>query len=103
MTSWGGTLSVTVRRSTFTSWSTIGIFQTSPGPRGGSSSRPKRKKTARSYSRSTLTKPSTVRILSPHRQLKPVHSLHLDLLAGHELGLVGGMRLPERAVDEDET
>src|SRR5438552_1617895 len=47
MTSCGGTLSVIVRRSTFTSWSTIGIFQTSPGPRGGSSSRPKRNMTAR--------------------------------------------------------
>jgi hypothetical protein len=32
-----------------------------PGPRGGSSSRPNRKKTARSYSLKTRTKPSTTR------------------------------------------
>src|SRR5438552_14500295 len=102
MTSCGGMLRVIVLRSTFTIWSTIGIFQTSPGPRGGSSSRPRRKKTARSYSRMTRTNPSMTRILSPHSQLEPVDGLHLDLLAGLELGVVRGVRLPERAVDEDE-
>src|SRR5438105_13463467 len=104
MTSCGGMLSVIVRRSTFTIWSTIGIFQTRPGPRGGSSSRPHRKKTARSCSLKTRTNPSTMwmLLLPPHSELQAVHALDLDLLAGHELRFVSGMRLPERAVDEDE-
>src|SRR5436190_17559296 len=104
MTSCGGMLSVIVRRSTFTIWSTIGIFQTRPGPRGGSSSRPKRNMTARSYSRKTRTKPSTTSILllPPHREPEPVDCLDLDLLARHELRVVGGVRLPEGPVDEYE-
>src|SRR5262249_8275125 len=98
-------LSVIVRRSTFTIWSTIGIFQTSPGPRGGSSSRPKRNMTARSYSRKTRTKPSTTSILPlpPHREPEPVDRLDLDLLSCYELRVVGRVRLPEGAVDEDES
>src|SRR5262245_32048407 len=97
-------LSVIVRRSTFTIWSTIGIFQTRPGPRGGSSSRPKRNMTARSYSRRTRTKPSTTSILPlpPHRELEPVDCLDLDLFARHELRVVGRVRVPEGSVDEDE-
>src|SRR5438270_48571 len=34
-------------------------------------------------------------ILSPHRQLKPVHCRDLDLLAGDELGVVSRLGLPE--------
>ena len=55
MTSCGGMFSVIVRRSTFTIRSTIGIRMNRPGPFGGSSSRPRRKTTPRSYSRATLT------------------------------------------------
>src|SRR5690348_14838137 len=104
MTSCGGMLSVIVRRSTFTSWSTIGIFQTSPGPRGGSSRRPQRKKTARSYSLKTRTNPSTTSILPlpAYREPEAVHGLDLDALARDEVGVVGGLRLPEGPVDEDE-
>ena len=54
ITSCGGMLSVIVRRSTFTIRSTIGIRMKRPGPFGGSSSRPRRKTTPRSYSRATL-------------------------------------------------
>ena len=55
MTSCGGMFSVIVRRSTRTIRSMIGISRNSPGPFGGSSSRPRRKTTPRSYSRATLT------------------------------------------------
>ena len=64
MTSCGGMFSVIVRRSTFTSWSTSGIFQTMPGPRGGVSRRPSRNMIPRSYSRMILTKPSMTRSYS---------------------------------------
>ena len=50
ITSCGGTLSVTVRRSTRTIWSTIGIRKRRPGPLSAIS-RPSRKTTPRSYSR----------------------------------------------------
>src|ERR671922_1854425 len=51
MTSCGGMLSVTVRRSTRTILSTIGMRRKRPGPLGGECSRPSRKMTPRSYSR----------------------------------------------------
>src|SRR6476660_9434007 len=53
ITSCGGIVRVIVRRSTFTIRSTTGISRNSPGPFGGSSSRPSRKTTPRSYSRAT--------------------------------------------------
>ncbi len=54
MSSCGGTVSVTVRRSTRTIRSTQGTSRTTPGPLTGNS-RPRRNTTARSYSRSTRT------------------------------------------------
>src|SRR5712692_4358695 len=54
MTSCGGMLSVTVRRSTLTIRSTIGIRMKRPGPFGSGSRRPSRKTIPRSYSRATL-------------------------------------------------
>src|SRR5215211_3822385 len=51
MTSCGGTFSVTVRRSTRTILSMMGISRKRPGPFGGECSRPSRKITPRSYSR----------------------------------------------------
>src|SRR5215213_7655767 len=54
ITSWGGMLSVIVRRSTFTIRSMIGISRKSPGPLGCASRRPSRKMMPRSYSRATL-------------------------------------------------
>src|ERR687895_1705767 len=51
ITSCGGTLSVTVRRSTRTILSMIGIRRKRPGPFGGDRRRPRRKMTPRSYSR----------------------------------------------------
>src|SRR5579864_3145262 len=93
MTSCGGMFNVIVRRSTFTSWSTSGIFQTIPGPRGGVSSRPRRNMTPRSYSRMSRL---------PHGQLEATDGLDLDLLAGDEIRVVVGVGLPELAVDEDE-
>jgi hypothetical protein len=53
ITSCGGTFSVTVRRSTRTILSMIGISRKRPGPFGGDFSRPRRKMTPRSYSRAT--------------------------------------------------
>src|SRR5690348_3865977 len=103
MTSCGGMASVIVRRSTLTSWSTIGIFQTRPGPRGGSSSRPHLNMTARSYSLRTRTTPSILRILSPHGQPQTVDRFDLDLLARHKLRVVCGMRLPQRTAYKDES
>ena len=47
-------LSVTVRRSTLTIRSTIGIRMNRPGPFGSGNKRPSRKTIARSYSRATL-------------------------------------------------
>src|SRR5207248_9487962 len=41
-------------------------------------------------------------ILSPHRQLKPVHRRDLDFLARDELGVIGAVRLPESTIDEHE-
>ena len=55
MTSCGGTFSVTVRRSTRTILSTIGMRRKRPGPFGGERRRPSRKITPRSYSRATRT------------------------------------------------
>ena len=55
MTSCGGTFSVTVRRSTLTIRSTIGMIRKMPGPFGSGRSRPRRKMTPRSYSRVILT------------------------------------------------
>ncbi len=55
ITSCGGMFSVIVRRSTRTIRSTTGISRNRPGPFGGSSSRPRRNTTPRSYSRATLT------------------------------------------------
>src|SRR6266508_2797980 len=54
MTSCGGTVSVIVRRSTFTIRSTTGIRMKRPGPFGWGRSRPSRKMIPRSYSRATL-------------------------------------------------
>jgi hypothetical protein len=54
ITSWGGMSSVTVRRSTLTIRSTIGIRMNRPGPFGSEKRRPSRKTIARSYSRATL-------------------------------------------------
>ena len=55
ITSCGGTFSVTVRRSTRTILSMIGMSRKRPGPFGGDFSRPSRKMTPRSYSRATRT------------------------------------------------
>ena len=57
ITSCGGTFSVTVRRSTLTIRSTIGIRMMRPGPFGSGSRRPSRKTMPRSYSRATLMAP----------------------------------------------
>ena len=54
ITSCGGTVSVTVRRSTLTIRSTIGIRKISPGP-FWAMRRPRRKITPRSYSRRIRT------------------------------------------------
>src|SRR5581483_1817220 len=101
ITSCGGMFSVIVRRSTFTIWSTKGIFQTTPGPRV-SSRRPRRNITPRSYSRMIRTNPSKEVSLSLYRQLEASDGLDLDFLAGDELGVVFGVRLPQLAVDEHE-
>src|SRR5438270_5437476 len=101
ITSCGGMFNVIVRRSTFTIWSTNGIFQTTPGPRV-SSRRPRRNITPRSYSRMIRTKPSTTATLSLHGQFEPLDVFDLDFLAGDELGVVLGPRLPQLTVDEYE-
>src|SRR6186997_1020383 len=55
ITSCGGTFRVTVRRSTRTILSMIGMSRKMPGPLGGDFRRPSRKITPRSYSRATRT------------------------------------------------
>ena len=50
MTSCGGTFNVTVRRSTFVTWSITGYRKNNPGPFGVARRRPRRKITPRSYS-----------------------------------------------------
>src|SRR6266480_5784721 len=121
MTSCGGMLSVIVRRSTLTIRSTIGIRRKRPGPFGGSSSRPRRNTTPRSYSRATLiaeirksrtrktrnaTRPRTTPISAilrrPDAQDEPVHVLDPDVVARPERRAVEAARAPELPADGDE-
>ena len=125
MISWGGTVSVTVRRLTRTIRSIVGISRISPGPRW-SISRPSRNTTPRSYSRRTRIEAatpvspitsSTARtmmiavIIGPaptprraHRKRQPVQVLDDDRIARVQIvGLAIVVRVacaPERAVDE---
>src|SRR5256885_11907320 len=108
-------LRVIVRRSTLTIRSTIGIRKTTPGP-FGSSRRPSRKTTPRSYSRRMRMKSMVVlsgvggcllrcvcgQLDGCDGQLEPVQCVHLDVLAGEQLRSVARVRSPELAVDEDE-
>src|SRR2546428_8824885 len=116
ITSCGGMFSVIVRRSTFTMRSTTGISRKSPGPFGSGKRRPRRKTIPRSYSRATLiaemrkrttrkrtttsaTRPIAMSELS-HRQLEPVHRLHLDVLSGYQVAAVCALCPPELTLDE---
>src|SRR5712691_1960531 len=110
-------LSVTVRRSTLTIRSTIGISTKSPGPFGSGNRRPRRKMIPRSYSRATLIaeirkrttrKRTTARATSPaamgelsHRQLEAVDTFDLHVVAGNEIAAVRTVCAPQLAVDED--
>src|SRR5215210_5549275 len=119
MTSCGGTFSVTVRRSTLTILSMIGISRKRPGPFGGEFRRPSRKMTPRSYSRATRTADERTKsrmiataaraMSAPTRVIlrrrayfehETVHALDADLVAGRDRP-VRGPRLPELAADED--
>src|SRR5260221_4036056 len=104
MTSCGGMLSVIVRRSTLTIRSTIGIRKTTPGPLG-SSRRPSRKRTPRSYSRRILMKnmEGFLSAFGGDCQFESVQCVHFDVLAGAQLCSVAGVCVPEAAVDEEET
>src|SRR6266571_8734620 len=121
ITSCGGMLSVIVRRSTRTIRSMIGISRNRPGPFGGSTRRPRRNTTPRSYSRATLTAAmkkstklktmiaraisaaATGRSLYPmHDQPKPLDAVDFDSLAGLERPSVLGSRLPQLTAHEDE-
>src|SRR6266566_4799146 len=116
MTSCGGMLSVIVRRSTLTRRSTIGIRKTTPGPLG-SSRRPSRKTTPRSYSRRILMKnmacPFSGMWMVHGRgrrdtegcdgQLEPVERVHFNALAREQLRAVARVRSPQLPVYEHET
>ena len=124
MTSWGGTVSVTVRRLTRTMRSIDGTSRISPGPRW-SISRPRRNTTPRSYSRSTRTEaavtasPITIRMTSTiasraspdqlpflggaDRDRQAVELFDDDPVSDSARLLLGPQRtagLPERAVDQ---
>src|SRR5438270_2057922 len=117
ITSWGGMLSVIVRRSTFTMRSTTGISRKRPGPFGSGNSRPSRNTIPRSYSRATLiaeirkrttrksrtTMPTSTTAMTEisHRELEPVHRLDFDVLAGYELAAVRAPGTPELSLDEN--
>src|SRR5688572_27505886 len=106
----------------------IGMRRKRPGPLGSGSSRPSRKTTPRSYSRATLIAANrnistrkaaaaiAIRAINESRpfgsgyrrsygQAKPflVDCFDDDALAGLERRAVGRPRMPELAVDEDET
>src|SRR6266566_1281535 len=109
-------LSVIVRRSTLTIRSTIGIRKTTPGPFGGSSRRPSRKTTPRSYSRRILmnmTGPFGGRgwwvLGRSHRgadsgdgQLEPVERFHFNVLARKQWRAVACTGSPKLPVCEHE-
>ena len=110
MTSCGGTFSVTVRRSTRTIWSTIGIRNRRPGPLRAIS-RPSRKTTPRSYSRRIRTeaartsRPMTTSAATTTnatitRTLYPVSGRH-RASPGPQLPAGEHGRQPERRPDPD--
>ncbi len=81
ITSCGGTLRVIVRRSTFTSWSTTGILRKSPGPFGGSSRRPSRNMTPRSYSRATRMADSAKMTTRKKTTPSPIRAAFMGILS----------------------
>src|SRR5256714_7825075 len=121
MTSCGGMLSVIGRRATLTIRSTIGISRKRPGPFGGSSSRPRRNTTPRSYSRATLiaairksrtmktrnaARPRATDISAilrrPDAQDEPVDVFDPDAVARPERRAVEAARAPELSADGNE-